>query len=384
MTDLVARRGTEQAAPAGVPRFPEPRAAAEPAAPPAGVELHRLLALVRLSAAQALEIATAVAEEAARWPVPDPGGPAAGPFPAARVVLGADGRVRTDRAADGGTALGEVLADVAGAAHRRVRDGEPVTDPLLAALDRAVAELPAAGVPAVARRLQEAVAGTDRDGVRAELAALVRAVRGDGPPAPRAAATGPRTARRAAPAPLARGTRTGTVLRRSGAWVLSFLVLAGVVLLEVTTLRAHIAADVRELLDAGRSGSAPPSTPRPDGLPVPSFAPAAAGAVTAVDLRPLTACTPGAPCDLRLLVQLTAAPDQQVVAWSYRVVDRCTSAAYTVPGGSIPVPADGDRAAAVGVVPLPALRSVAVVAVTGLPAAAASAPVVVGSCRSGP
>jgi hypothetical protein len=174
------------------------------------------------------------------------------------------------------------------------------------------------------------------------------------------------------------------VLRRSGAWVLSFLVLAGVVLLEVTTLRAHIAADVRELLDAGRSGSAPPSTPRPDGLPVPSFAPAAAGAVTAVDLRPLTACTPGAPCDLRLLVQLTAAPDQQVVAWSYRVVDRCTSAAYTVPGGSIPVPADGDRAAAVGVVPLPALRSVAVVAVTGLPAAAASAPVVVGSCRSGP
>jgi hypothetical protein len=106
--------------------------------------------------------------------------------------------------------------------------------------------------------------------------------------------------------------------------------------------------------------------------------------VTSVDLRPLTRCAPGAPCGLRVLVQLAAAPDQRVVAWSYRVVDRCTGGTYTLPGGTVPVPASGDRAAAVGVVPLPALRAVAVVAVTDLPAAAASPPVVLGSCRSGP
>ena len=46
------------------------------------------------------------------------------------------------------------------------------------------------------------------------------------------------------------------------------------------------------------------------------------------------------------------------------------------------MPAEGERALAVGTVPLPAARAVAVVAVTDLPAVAASPPVLVGSCLS--
>jgi hypothetical protein len=175
--------------------------------------------------------------------------------------------------------------------------------------------------------------------------------------------------------------QTGTARRRIGAWLLSVVVLAAVVLLEVALLRDHIATDIRLLLGAGRSGSAS-SSPEPDGPPIVPPAPAAAGSVTAVDLRPLPRCAPGAPCTMRLLVRLVPAAEPQVVTWSYRIVDRCTgaTAADTAPGGSVTVPAGGERAAALGTVTLPAADAVAVVAVTDLPAAAASPPAFVGSC----
>ena len=109
-------------------------------------------------------------------------------------------------------------------------------------------------------------------------------------------------------------------------------------------------------------------------------APAAAGSVAAVDLRPLAQCAPAAPCTLRLLVRLVPGADPQTVTWSYQLVDRCTGAATTVPGGTVTVPAGAQRAAAVGTVALPDQRSVAVLAVTSSPATAASAPVSAGSC----
>jgi hypothetical protein len=105
--------------------------------------------------------------------------------------------------------------------------------------------------------------------------------------------------------------------------------------------------------------------------------------VTGVDLRPLAACTPGAPCGLRVLARVLPAADPQVVGWSFRVVDGCTGTAWTAPGGTVTVPPGADSAVAVQSVPLPALPSVAVVAVTDVPAAAASPPVAVGSCGSG-
>ena len=134
------------------------------------------------------------------------------------------------------------------------------------------------------------------------------------------------------------------------------------------------------LLDAGRDEDQPSAAPQPDGPDLTAPAPAAAGNVAGVDLRPLTRCSPGAACTVRLLVRLVPAAEPQVVTWSYQVVDRCTGSAGIAPGGTVTVPPQADRAVAVGIVLLPPLDGVAVVAVTDAPAAAASAPVFVGSC----
>jgi hypothetical protein len=275
-------------------------------------------------------------------------------------------------------AVGAVLADIARAA--RLRAG-PAADPLLAQLDQAVAELPVAGVSAAARTLGEAAAGTDRTAVRAELCALTRAIaghagqaQGAGPAGGPSAATRPGTAPPAAPG----GGRSAR--RRIGAWFLSILVLAGAVLLENALLRDKVATDIGVLLDAGRSGSTPSAAPKPDGLPVVPPAPAAASSVRGVDLRPLAECTPGLPCTVRVLVRVVPGAGPQVVTWSYRIVDRCTGAVVPVPGGTTSVPAGQERVAVVGTVALPTAQAVGVVAVTEVPAVAASAPVLMGSC----
>jgi hypothetical protein len=356
-----------------------------------GVELGSLLALARLTAGQALEIGaellTAVSGEAAGGD----DGPA-GDRVAVEPMVEADGRVVLGGRGSGGrtgTPTGRtwrtpqaVLADVAAAA-RRPGAPDPTADLRLAELDRAVRDLPTAGAPVVARRLQEAAAAIDRSAVRAELAALVRAVAGG------AAAGAPRTGE---PTGAARAEGAGTaspryrsVARRVGAWLLSILVLAAAVVTEVVLLRDDITADIDMLLDAGRGADQPSAGSGPDVPPLTAPAPAAAGSVLAVDLRSLGRCAPGAPCAVRVQVRLVPAAEPQVVTWSYQVVDLCTGRSSTAPGGSVTTPPQADRAEAVGVVPLPPLDSVAVVAVTDLPAAAASAPVAVGSCRpSGP
>jgi hypothetical protein len=91
-----------------------------------------------------------------------------------------------------------------------------------------------------------------------------------------------------------------------------------------------------------------------------------------------------------LQVRLTPAPADQVVTWSYRIVDRCTGVPVPAPDGTVPVPggtatvpAGGQRIAVVGSVALPALPAVAVLAVTDVPAVAASPPVFAGSCLPG-
>ena len=151
---------------------------------------------------------------------------------------------------------------------------------------------------------------------------------------------------------------------------------------EVVLLRDDITADIDMLLDAGRGGDQQSAAPEPDDPDIAAPASAAAGSVAAVDLRPLGRCAPGAPCSVRLLVRLVPLAEPQVVTWSYQVVDGCTGPPTLAPGGTVTVPPQGDQATAVGVVALPALDGVAVFAVTETPAVAASAPVVVGSCRS--
>ncbi|MGY1634601.1 hypothetical protein ACI784_23115 [Geodermatophilus sp. SYSU D01186] len=392
MTDLTTARAPGQDEPDLPPDVPEPREPRVDGPPSAdGLALTRLLSLARLTPPQALELGAAVVAEAAGRRDPDTGGAEDGRVVVEQAVVGADGRVALGTPADGGRDgrpgpdLGAVLADVAAAARLRARRSDPAAERLLAPLDRAAADLAIAGVPAVARDLTEAADALDRAAVRAELAALVRAARGAAAPGTGAGApVSPQGRRGAAAAGRAGGRAGGGAGRRIGAWLLSVLVLAGVVTLEVVLLRDDIATDIALLLDAGRSGSEPSAAPEPDGLPVVPPAPAAAGAVAGVDLRPLAACAPDAPCDLRLLVELVPGPEAQVVTWSYRVVDRCTGATETAPGGTVTVPAGGTRAAAVGTLPLPAHPAVAVIAVTDAPAAAASAPVLVGSCRPDP
>src|SRR3954462_3237787 len=418
MTDLTAEREAprhDQGPDSGLPDRHERLPAAPSSALPGGVELTRLISLARLTPppaplggairlarpppARALEIGASLLGEAAG--APDTGSPDGGRVVIDQVVIDVDGRVVLGPAADGrhngrhngrpsaagpsGRAVEAVLADVAGAARLRARRADPAAVQLQAELDRAGAELPVAGVPVVARMLQEAAAAIDRGAVRAELGALVQAIGGRASPVSASAPAGaPSTVVRAAPARRATDGKTTSARRRIGAWLLSILVLAAVVLLEVVVLRDRIAADIGLLLDAGRGGSTSSPAPKPDGLRIVAPAPAAAGSVSGVDLRPLTQCAPGAPCTLRLLVRVVPGADPQVVNWSYRIVDRCTGASGTTPGGSVTVPAAQDRVAVIGTVPLPALPGVAVVAVTQLPAVAASAPVLVGSCRSPP
>jgi hypothetical protein len=368
-----------------------------PAEPPValreGVELTRLLALVRLTAPQALELGAGLLAEIAGRADVGPGTPDGDPVGPDRAIVSTDGQVVLGPAPDRGrgtsppatcstdASLAAVLADVARAARLRGRPPDPAAEQLLTELDRAARDLPDAGVPVVAARLQETVAGVDRTVVRRELAALVRAVGDRSATAKRPAPDGgpPGTARTAPPR-RARPKETRATVRRIGAWLLSVVVLAGGVVLEVAVLRDDITADVAVLLDAGRSGSAPSTATEPDGLPIVPPAPAAAGSVAGVDLRPLVRCAPATPCALRLQVRLVPGADPQMVTWSYRLIDRCTGAAATVPGGTVTVPAGQQRVAVVGTIALPDQQAVAVVAVTNLPAAAASLPVFAGSC----
>jgi hypothetical protein len=393
MTDLVTGRTTASPEPGGVPGLPD--RCEGPAAPapvrPDGVALTRLTALARLTPAQALELGAGVLDELAGQSNPG----ACERVPVDRVVVGVDGTVALAPAGDGsqdggpsaavpaGVPVAAVLAGVAAAARVRGRRADPAAELLLGHLDRAVAELPGAGVPAVAGQLREAAAGIDRAAVRAELAALVRAIGGVTAAATGPGSTGDRPGAVGA-APPRRASTGGTRIaaRRIGAWLFSILVLTGIVLLEVAVLRDDIAGDVDLLLDAGRSGTETSAAPEPDGLPIVPPAPAVSGSVAAVDLRPLAPCAPDAVCTLRVLVRLVPGADPQVVTWTYRVVDRCSGVSDTAPGGSVTVPAGSDRAAAVGTVVLPAGTSVAVLAVTQAPAVAASPPVSVGSCPS--
>ncbi|SDF40864.1 hypothetical protein SAMN05660485_03301 [Blastococcus fimeti] len=370
MTDLTTPRAPGRPHPVPAPRGELP---AEPS-PPGGdpVPLTRLLSLVRLTAPQALVIGSdllaAVAERGE-----------ATAADAVRPLLAADGRIVLDRDGASGEPVGRVLAAVAAAVRRPAGSAPPPADVLLAELDRITASPDSAGVVAGAHRLAEAAARIDAPGTRAELAALARAVRAlPGGAAASGAPRVPSAQPAPAPRPLRRPRSTG---RRVGAWLLSLVVLGAVVTAEVVLLGDDITADIDLLLDAGRGGEEPADEPEPDGLPVAAPAPPSAGNVVSVDLRPLAACTPGAPCTVRLLVRLVPSPEPQVLTWSYRVVDRCTGASTSVPGGSVPVAPQADRVAVVAEVALPPLAGVALIAVTEAPAVAASAPVSAGSCR---
>jgi hypothetical protein len=400
MTDLSIEPATERCAPEPGPAFGlidrDERWPADPPSP-RGVRLTRLIGLAALTAPQVLEVGAGLLAEVARRSESNTDALSGGQIMTDQFVIDTDGRVMLGPASHDErngrssstvvstvTAVEAMLMDLASAG--RAPRADPATDQLLAELDRAMALLPVAGVSEVAQMVERGCAAIDRTVVRAELAALVSAIVESAGSAKGNEPTG-------GPPPGVLGINHGwrstsggtrTTGRRIGAWLLSVVVLAAVVLLEVAFLRDEIVADVGLLLDAGRSGSAPSAAPEADGLPVPPLAPAAAGPVTAVDVRILEPCAPGAPCTVRVLVSLVPGPDPQVVTWSYRVVDPCTGTTDTAPGGSVTVPPGAGRAEAVGIVALPPTTAVAVVATTDRPAVAAASPVLVGSCEPDP
>jgi len=358
-----------------------------------GVRLTRLIGLAVLTAPQVLEIGAGLLA-AARRSESNTDALGGGRITTDQAVIDTDGRVMlgpafhderngrsSSRVVSTVAAVETLLADLAGAG--RARRADPATDQLLAELDRAITLLPVAGVSEVAQMVEIGCAAIDRTLVRAELAALVSAIVESPGSARSNEPTGglPSSVRGTEYGRRSTGGGTPTAGRRIGAWLLSVVVLAAVVLLEIAFLRDDIVADVDLLLDAGRSGSSPSTAPEADGLPVASFAPEAAGVVTAVDVRILEPCTPGAPCTVRVLVSLVPGPDAQVVTWSYRVVDRCTGTTNTAPGGSVTVPPGAGRAEAVDIVALPPVTAVAVVATTDRPAVAAAPPVLVETCE---
>jgi hypothetical protein len=374
MTDLRTDRAAELTGPEPLDDL---RSAAgdwqpiRPAAP--SVPLSRLLALAGLGPAQAAEVGAGLLAAVAERP--DTG---AGDITTDRIRIDVDGRVVLASEVGNHSTVPAALAEVAGCGRER----DPASDDLLVELDTAVATVASTGVPAAARRLEQVCAGIDRPAVRAELAALVRALAASAGEATEAGPGRPLGGHRERPAAVPPSARPRATGRRVWAWVLSIVVLVSVVAVEIALLRDDILADVNLLLEAGRSGSAPPGAAEPDGLPVPPPAPPSAGPVAGVDLRPLEACTPGAPCAVRVLVRLVPAPDPQTVSWSFRIMDRCTGETATAPGGTVTVPAGAGQATAVGTVVLPDRPAVALVAVTDLPAAAAAAPVLAGGCGS--
>ncbi|HLU55319.1 MAG TPA: hypothetical protein VKZ81_07635 [Pseudonocardia sp.] len=339
-----------------------------PAGPPAdGVGLTRLLAVARLTPPQAVALgADLVAAVEAR--------PVAAPPRLAAVRVGRDGAVRL---LDGPPGHGSHLAQVGALLDRLAA----ATDGPVPALDRAAAEArsPDGRLAIVAAVLREADAPGGRR-ARAELGRAVAVIVGAPAPAPSAA---PRSAApRRRPPRRPRRTPARAVAARSWKWALSVMVLVVVVAAEITFLRDDIARDVTAVLQAGRAGAtaASPSTALP---PLPTASPPSGGTVDAVDLRPVAPCAPGAECALRVQVRVRPQAQPYELAFSLRVLDRCTRVLTAAPGSAATVPPYGDRLDAVVTVSLPEASALAVTAVTDQPFTATSAAVPVpedGAC----
>lgn len=159
----------------------------------------------------------------------------------------------------------------------------------------------------------------------------------------------------------------------------TLVVLGAAVVAELVLLGPHISSNWKRLTAAPANQSKDPrQVLAGSGAGVPAPAPAAAGPVTGVAVRQLEACRPGQVCPVRVLVRVW--PDNQKrmqVHWTLRVIDRCSGAETTYPGSIAGIPPGADRVDGLSWVPLPAGRSLAVVAVTEQPAKAASPPLLV-------
>jgi hypothetical protein len=276
-------------------------------------------------------------------------------------------------------AASALLTELATTARR----SNPRATEMIAVLEGSAERLAAPGagiehIPGVAPELAATVEGVRLLQTRAELAALTQAARG---PAPRVAA--PPTRRRPPGVP-SLPTRVRTNVRRTRhaalRWAIALTVLALAVGAEQLFLHGRIVHDLRTLIGQNSpSHTTPPAAHASGTAPaaVAKIAPAHAGVVKSVTLRPMRHCASGSPCRVQVLVHLRPHPHPVRVRWNFTVVNRCARTHHTAAGGRLRAPAHTRRIDGVSTVHLPSGQALAVVAVTHHPTRAASRPLFV-------
>lgn len=339
-----------------------------------GTSVQRLLSLATLSSAQAAYIAARMLAGLATLHA---AGRAHGRLSAGNVLIDRDGTVQlsdwaleTDATPSGDLAAARQLiaALVRNADRPAARRGE-----LLHRLED-LAAAPITDATAAAAELEDALGDTAT--VADELGVLVGA--SNRPPGGVVAA---------APLPprLPQDRRPLTRHPVPRRWVVAagtvlVLAAAGAAVVAVSQHRHETAANP----PASHSSARHPASPKPvPHSPAPAaataVAPRSAGFVNGVELTPVETCQPGASCSVRVTIKITAHNDVKHLTWTFVLVDPCTGSRTDVPGGSMIAQPSWQHIYTTTRVPLPQIRSVALLAMTTAPVRAASAPVTVPS-----
>ncbi|MEV1133374.1 hypothetical protein [Rhodococcus coprophilus] len=371
-----------------------------------GVSLERLLALVKLTPAQAAVLVTDVVDqveslhELGRSPASLRGN---------AVTVSQSGHLRIERGG-GNAGSRDKVRDVIAVLLREIA-ANCRSAAFADRLDESIAE--ASDAVVLAQLVRNSVAtefGPDKvETTRRQLAALVSAVLG------RARPEGPAHERPDAPDQLPPATGSSLAStgwqppttkiwhrkRRRPSWrrgllaLLALLMLAGMVWVAPKAW-SELRQGWNTLLDPGESSMddqispVSPPPPAPDAVfppaepgstepsPVPIDLPGEAGPITRMVASFANGtCEPGRSCNLRVDVGVDPAANVAAVTWNLTVYDRCTGAVG--PGGevTVPVPPGAPEAYGVGRVDLPPGSALAVAAVSTAPAAAASEPLYV-------
>jgi hypothetical protein len=148
---------------------------------------------------------------------------------------------------------------------------------------------------------------------------------------------------------------------------------------ELPPLPDAVPADLEDM-DVPVAGQDVEQRPAPVELP----APESAGPVTAVSVERVEGpCRPGEQCVVRVEVALERAGTARRIDWELSIVDRCTDEVDTRPGVTVIAQPGWTQVWGNSAFELPAGTALAVIAVTGSPATAASSPLLVppdGSC----
>ncbi|WP_206743797.1 hypothetical protein [Carbonactinospora thermoautotrophica] len=275
-----------------------------------------------------------------------------------------------------------LVGQLAAATSSRGRHAAASQSHLLALLERLAAGNPliVTGVGQPAAELRAALGGPEgAERARGELGALAATLLGMRPaPPPSSDPVPPVPAEEAVEEAARPPRRLSQTLRAAWPWLwrvaVAVTVFATAVWLEYAFLREEITRSLQLLRRPEATASARPGTTGRPPSPVPVLAAASAGPLTAVDARPLQRCAPGKPCPIRVLVRARPGTKPLRVGWSFEIIDRCTGARVSRPGGEVTLKPGSDHAIALNRLQLPNGRAIAVIVITNTPARVAGPP----------